>query len=87
MNQKYWDVGTPVDQLIEECSEVIHILCKCSRFGWHNHHPDDPKKTLNYELVIAELDDLERRIYEFRGWMKVHKPHNQSVQATEEACA
>lgn len=62
------------DQLIEECSEVIHILCKCRRFGWHNYHPKDPNKTANYYLVKKELHDLKRIIVEFEKWMEIHKP-------------
>jgi hypothetical protein len=74
MDPKYRDIGHPIDQLIEECSEVIHILCKVRRFGWDNYHPDDPKKTLNYELVENELYDLDTRINEFRSWMTRHEP-------------
>lgn len=83
MDEKYWSAGTPIDQLIEECSEVIQILCKCNRFGWHNYHPDDPKKTLNFFLVLSELDDLERRIDEFREWVEFHRPRNISTEPTQ----
>ena len=71
MDKKYWNRGTPPEQLMEECAEVIQIVCKCLRFGWHNWHPEDPKKTPNYDLVLGELNDLEKRIYEFRRWMEI----------------
>jgi hypothetical protein len=79
MNPKYWEIGNPIDQIIEECSELTHILCKARRFGWHNHHPDDPDKTKNYHLVVDELGDLKQRIREFEIWMQLHRPHNQAT--------
>ncbi len=73
MDQKYWDTGTPPEQLIEECSEVIQAVCKGLRFGWHNYHPNDTNKTPNYDLVFNELNDLEKRMYEFKRWMELHE--------------
>lgn len=76
-NGKYWSIGHPIDQLIEECSEVIHALCKCRRFGWHNYHPNDPDKAKNFNLVLSEIDDLEARLVEFKQWVNVHKPRSE----------
>lgn len=70
MNSKYWNTGNPPDQIMEECSEVIKIICKARRFGWHSYHPDDPKKISNWELTMGELSDLEKRIHEFRKWLQ-----------------
>jgi len=66
MDPRYENAGDIITRTIEECAEVIHILCKVRRFGWFNHHPDDPKKVKNYELVSNELNDLETRIKQLR---------------------
>lgn len=58
MREKYKDVGDPVVKVIEECSELIKIICKAERFGWDNWHPDDPTKTTNRELAKREMDDV-----------------------------
>jgi hypothetical protein len=53
----YVDIGSPEVKVIEECSELIQILCKVERFGWFSTHPDDCSKS-NMELVIEEIDDV-----------------------------
>ena len=59
---RFENVGDIITQTIEECAEVIHILCKVQRFGWDNYHPSDPAKVKNYTLVLNELADLDKRI-------------------------
>lgn len=66
MVSKYDKVGSIVTRTIEECSEVIHILCKVDRFGWGNFHPLDESKTPNYLLVAQEVSDLEHRLSELK---------------------
>ncbi|MDP2371898.1 hypothetical protein [Rhodoferax sp.] len=56
-NPQYRDVGSTVDRVIEECSELIQALCKARRFGWFNHHPDRPTRT-NMDDVLGEMDDV-----------------------------
>ncbi|HDY66789.1 MAG TPA: hypothetical protein ENH85_03240 [Candidatus Scalindua sp.] len=64
INTKYEHVGDSITKLIEECSELIHILCKAERFGWDNWHPDDPEKKTNKSLVLSEIIDVEKQIRE-----------------------
>ena len=56
----------PVDtRLIEECSELIHALCKAQRFGVDHSHPYEEKS--NRERIIDEINDVERLIAEWRA--------------------
>lgn len=59
---KFKDIGDPVTCTIEECAEVIHILCKVRRFGWFNFNPYDKNKTPNFVLVRQEVKDLKDRL-------------------------
>jgi hypothetical protein len=58
----YENIGDPITCMIEECSELIHILCKVKRFGWKNWHPSDPSQYPNYLKVFDEIEDVEKRI-------------------------
>lgn len=66
---RYKNVGTIETRVIEECSELIQILCKVQRFGWLNWHPDDLKKTSNLILVGDEIRDLIMAIVELKEKM------------------
>jgi hypothetical protein len=50
----------PLLRLIEECSEVQHVLCKILRFGWVNEegvrYPDKKK------ALLTEIQDLKNAI-------------------------
>ena len=48
----------PVIKVIEECSELIQILCKVRRFGWFNWHPDNTSDYLNFDQVKREMHDV-----------------------------
>lgn len=67
MKEKYKNIGDPITHLIEECSELIHILCKVQRFGWGKYRPDDNSKTHNSALVLREMTDVEDRIREVKN--------------------
>jgi hypothetical protein len=43
-------------KLIEECSEVIHALCKVERFGAYNFNPETGIE--NQRKVFDEIQDL-----------------------------
>ena len=52
-----------VTKLIEECSEVIHALCKVERFGPHNFHPDTGIG--NQQKVFNEIQDLKDALADY----------------------
>ena len=54
----------PITHLMEECAELIQILCKVQDFGWNNWHPDDKEETPNFKLVLKEIGDVKKRIIE-----------------------
>jgi NTP pyrophosphatase (non-canonical NTP hydrolase) len=44
--------------LAEECGEVVQIVGKIIRHGYHTYSPNDPKFTPNRDLLEKELGDL-----------------------------
>mgnify|MGYP003676640576 CR=1 FL=1 len=56
MITKYGDEVRGLDKAIEECSEIIQILCKIKRFGIDDYHP--VTRITNRDSLRAELDDL-----------------------------
>ncbi len=53
-------------RLIEECSELIHAICKAERFGIDLYHPSDYEPS-NRERICEEIKDVERLISEWRA--------------------
>jgi len=68
MNPQFIKYGTPLIKLIEECSEVIHALCKADRFGLDDYHPDT--KIINRNSINSEINDLQIAIKNFQEWEK-----------------
>ncbi len=76
---KYEKKGSRTIHLIEECAELIHILSKAHRFGMLAYHPDDLSKTSNYELILREIEDVEKRIKEFKEWTELFKAQLEEI--------
>ena len=57
-------------KLIEECSEVQHVLCKILKYGWDYvpgaHYPDKPL------ALRSELNDLRSAILSVEGHLERH---------------
>jgi hypothetical protein len=69
-NPEFENIGDAVTCTIEECAEVIHVLCKVQRFGWTSHNPYDKDKTPNFVLVQWEVNDLKKRIAQLEKEIK-----------------
>jgi len=64
MQDKYKDIGTIDDRLIEELGELIQAISKGRRFGWFNHHPDRQDSN-NWVECKHEISDVYKRLDEF----------------------
>lgn len=58
--------------LAEECSEIVQMVGKILRHGYHSYHPDRPSIS-NMALLERELGDLEAvvRLMAKRGDMSM----------------
>ena len=74
MDKNYKNIGNIEDILIEECSELIQIICKIKRFGIDNYHPVTKEK--NIDLVKSEIADVKEAIKRFES--KLIKPVKRS---------
>ena len=79
MNEKYVNIGTPEDQLIEECAELIQAVMKARRFGYFNTHPETG--TTNFDLIKREMDDVVQRLtnYEKMLMMLSYEFHKEKI--------
>lgn len=65
MDENYKFIGDADDLVIEECSELIHAICKIKRFGLQGADPKIPN-ICNAQLALNEISDLYQRIEEFK---------------------
>ena len=79
MDKRYCNDGSLIVRTMEECSEVIHILCKIERFGMYCYNPYDETKTPNYSLAISEIKDLERCLKGMKRALKIAKDKEEGV--------
>jgi hypothetical protein len=69
MHQEYIKYGSPAIKLLEEFSEVQKLICKGERFGYDDHHPEEPVVLTNRIKLISELDDVDNALANFRKWL------------------
>ncbi len=69
MNEQLKHFGSAEDNVIQECAEVIHGICKAKNFGYKNCHPKDLTKC-NAELIMNEIADLEYRLKELKPLLR-----------------
>lgn len=73
MDPVYQNIGGPFVKLIEECSELIHSICKMERMGRDNYNPNDPEKITNEDKIVYEMDDVVHKMVEvFESIRKEH---------------
>jgi NTP pyrophosphatase (non-canonical NTP hydrolase) len=66
MHEEYKYIGHVNDCLIEEIGELLQAMGKYYRFGKDSFHPDDPDKKTNYESLMGEIDDVQKRLNQFK---------------------
>ena len=73
MDKKYQNTGSVFVRTTEECSELIHIICKAERFGLENYHPNDLTRTSNKILILKEIDDVRLVLAELERDLRTQK--------------
>jgi hypothetical protein len=58
----------PVEQTIEECSELIQALQKAKRFGWDAYKPGHTRT--NRIHVIMEIRDVEDALVSLKAFVE-----------------
>lgn len=66
MEEQYKNHGSITIRTIEECSELIHILCKKERFGMYSYNPN-VFTGYNKDLILSEIDDVRKMLVELEN--------------------
>ncbi len=66
---EYKDIGSPEINVIEECAELIKIICKAERFGIDSVNPNlEPLEVnTNRERILQEIQDVVDRCDILKG--------------------
>jgi hypothetical protein len=69
MHAEFMKYGTPAIKLIEECSELIQVLCKGERFGYDDRNPLIENPPTNRQRILGEIADVEYALEVFKVWL------------------
>jgi hypothetical protein len=61
-HEKYKNIGSISDRLVEECAELIKAVQKAKRFGLGSCNPYDDEEKSNGQAILDEIEDVQRMI-------------------------
>lgn len=56
-------------KLIDECSELIHAICKAEKYGWENWNPEYRGRNNKLD-VLHEIKDVEHSIKNLKFFLR-----------------
>jgi hypothetical protein len=69
MHEEFSKYGTPAIKLVEECSELIQVVCKGERFGYDDKNPLIENAPPNRHRIADEISDVENALETFKKWL------------------
>ncbi len=85
-DDRYNDIGEPMDKLIEEIGEVLQAWGKMQRFGMFNVDPEAEEDTDRNNLrdFIMELNDLKDATAKVYWWaLKKGMKHQKEINKND----